>query len=194
MKYICLILILSSSLHAQVPHVNTGDLIEESKINALVAKINSLTSDIQLLQKQIMPVGTVISSVLTLAQYRTQNGDCWNLMDGSSLASTNELKSIYGFNQLPQAMTYGTFIRQNINGRQIGSYQSDEIKSHNHSFENHPSIIFRITSSATGFSPSTNWGGSNHQPTIGYSGSDETLAKNIAVNMFIKFKKQCNFN
>ena len=55
-----------------------------------------------------MPIGSVIISALTLAQFQTQNGTGWVLMDGTSCAGT-AYATLTTFSLLPDAQ--GRFLR-----------------------------------------------------------------------------------
>lgn len=90
-------------------------------------------------------IGDVKYSVLPLAQFQTQNGDCWRLMDGTTLPVGNALRGLTSWTEVPDAR--GVFLRSHddrttaSNEREdpdrdentaIGTSQQDAIQSHRH--------------------------------------------------------------
>ncbi|MCR9253697.1 MAG: hypothetical protein NXI20_24995 [bacterium] len=99
-------------------------------------------------------LGTVVYSILEPSQFRAINGHGWVLMDGGlDLYNTyakqwgdTKLAAISGLQKLPDAR--GVFLRgMNVGqdstigdtqkNRKIGSYQSDQFKTHNHKYINY---------------------------------------------------------
>lgn len=89
-------------------------------------------------------VGDVKYSILSPTQFAAENGDCWQVMDGSPIDDGKRLKEVYGFDNVPDMS--GLFIRaaevnsvysaNNDPGRTPGSLvaelQEDENKEHTH--------------------------------------------------------------
>lgn len=137
------------------------------------------------------PVGTIKSSMLTLAQFQAQNGTGWVLADGGSCVGSS-YATLTGFTTVPDAR--GLTLRGKNNGRSdgnqnpdgdstLGTYQADGIGSHNHGTYSSPN----------------NWmtnGGNNNQGVIyvnnngtiqnNAGAANETRMKNITVNWFIR--------
>jgi len=114
-------------------------------------------------------VGDVKHSILNEAQFKQVNGDCWVPMDGRTLATTDKLRQITGMTSLPNGG--GLFIRSqefansaNFDDNRdtnspIASFQSESLKSHDHS-------------ASLSVSGSTSNGGS-HSHTTGVPGRSE---------------------
>jgi hypothetical protein len=115
-----------------------------------------------------MPIGSVLHSMLTLAQIQSTYGTGWVLMDGSSCAGSS-FATITGITTLPDAT--GRFLRGKNNGsgnnsageESLGAYEADQVTG---------------TSIASGSGYA--FLGSN-STSVG-----ETRPRNITVNIFIK--------
>lgn len=70
----------------------------------------------------ILPVGTIIHSMLTTAQFQTQYGTNWVLADGSSCTGT-KYASVTGATTVPDMR--GKFLRGKNNGASGASYNPD---------------------------------------------------------------------
>lgn len=138
------------------------------------------------------PVGMIVPSMLTLAQFQSINGISWVLADGASAAGSN-YATITGNANLPDLR--GMFLRGKNNGRvdtnqdpdgerSLGNLQADQFKSHKHDM-----IVYDSAGSGnnypTDYYPNTSVPGTN-TTSIQPTGGDETRPKNIAVNYFIK--------
>jgi hypothetical protein len=145
-------------------------------------------------------VGDIRSSMLNEAQFQSQNGPSWVLMDGRSVAGS-EYENITGNSTIPDAR--GMFLRGKNNGRTdgfedpagervLGDFQEDAFQGHVH-------VAPQITDGAGlgRFATSqqddvTVFGNLNTSDPItdGVNGTprtdSETRVKNIAVNHFIK--------
>lgn len=155
-------------------------------------------------------IGDVKQSVLTTTQFSGIHGDCWRLMDGSSIVGS-DLSNLTGKQNVPNATTEGTFFRQLPQGsdRTIGDFQADENKEHNHIQSPH----FHYDS--TGYGGGGYWGSTqlgagnsffNHSDGFASnanktnsvtainqnSGGAESRPKNISLNFFIKINNNCN--
>jgi hypothetical protein len=85
-------------------------------------------------------VGDVKMSILEPDDFIAENGDCWVLMDGRALNSSDRLAQIKNWQQVPDAR--GTFIRgYDPSGANdpdrganppVGSYQGDSFGAHTH--------------------------------------------------------------
>lgn len=122
----------------------------ESTINTLSAdldtaesNVSTLTLDISTLETQLetftdLPIGTVISSMMTPTDFTSTMGDDWVLADGRS--STMEYYT--AFNQLNIPDMRGQFLRGMNEGRSdgnedpddrtVGSLQDDAFQGHKH--------------------------------------------------------------
>jgi hypothetical protein len=87
-------------------------------------------------------VGDIKYSILNPSQFAAVNGDCWVPLDGRPMAGSDLLAQITGLNTLPDVG--GAFLRAQefpnspdrdpgrTSGSQVGTVQTDELKSHNH--------------------------------------------------------------
>ena len=136
----------------------------------------------------ILPVGTIIHSMLSTAQFATEYGDNWVLADGRSVTGT-KYALVTGLTTLPDMR--GAFLRGKNNGSTrnpdgdltLGIYSADKFASHNHTF-----VIGGSSSSSNG-----GYGRviadsafSANSASTGASGGNETAPKSITVNIFIK--------
>lgn len=181
-------LLFSLGVHAQITDVSSCSPIQANKLNELIQKVHELSYKVIELEKKILTIGSIVHSLLNLSQYQMENGDCWRAMDGFVLSGTDELKSLYGYNNIPNASS--RFLRNSgASSSPLGLTQEDEIKSHSH-FEK------RSTGAGGGgglVGTSGHWGLNNANSSISTNntGGDETRPKNLTVNLFIKFKKSC---
>lgn len=133
----------------------------------------------------ILPVGTIIHSMLSVAQFEGQYGDNWVLADGRSITGTL-YASVTGLTTLPDMR--GRFLRgkgaNNPDGDlALGAYTADKFASHAHRFggtgwSGHlPNII-----------PEIEFGGLQLSTlaTTTSAGGNETAPKSITVNIFIR--------
>lgn len=182
-------LLFSNMALAQIAPVTSGNLIEASKINELINKINKL-------EQKVVPLGTIFSSLLDETQYQAENGNCWVKMNNQSIAGT-DFATLTGMNTLPNAQ--GRFLR-NIGGdaAPLRTTQDDLFKSHDHG-------IYTATNSNQSYNldsrPNYNqignisWQGAQDlNSRTDSQGGIETRPKNLSVNFFIKVNRICNFN
>ncbi len=153
-------------------------------LNDSIARVKSMA---------ILPIGTVVASILTPAKFSELMGAdsvYWKLAD-SSTAST-EFFAATGVSNIPDLR--GAFLR-GINAgratttgdpageRTVGSYQADELKSHSHTVLQHyvggANQQYGVFASLNELNIS--------RATSAYGG-DETRPRNVAVYWYIKVK------
>ena len=139
--------------------------------------INNLFGGLNV-QSLVLPVGTVIHSMLTVDQFQAEASSSWILANGQDCTGS-KYTSITGFTTVPD-MT-GRFLRgkgtNNPDGdRPLGEYHADKVISHNHTGG---------ANTAAGFAVNPNEGATIGAGT-GYYGGNETAPKSITVNIFIK--------
>lgn len=148
-------------------------------------------------------LGDVKYSLLSLSKFQQANGRGWVLMQGQNKAAlgiTTE-SSVFDYydssnelvDTLPDAR--GLFFRGKNNGRSadswqdpggerlLGSKQVDDFKSHTHSYVHRSAGPNRSDGTV-------DWA-SLGNGTTGATGGDETRPRNIAVNIFVKVKRNC---
>jgi hypothetical protein len=131
----------------------------------------------------ILPIGTIIHSMLTTSQFASEYGDNWVLADGRSVTGT-KYALVTGNTTIPDMR--GAFLRAkgstyNPDGDlALGTYSADKFASHTHSIGQ--------TLSTTPASGGNGFAGGDYalQTGMGASGSNETAPKSITVNVFIR--------
>jgi hypothetical protein len=175
--------------------VQFNNPVSEAALSAIGGAINGLLS-------VILPVGTVVASMLTQTQFNAQVGSGnWKLADGSSSAGTT-YQAVTGFSTLPDLRS--VFLRGKDNGRglnpngdlALGTFTSDVFASHNHGVNDpghfHNYDAFRTSGAgATGQAfPSSGNNMTTTTNTTGISiaaaGGNETAPKTVTINYFIR--------
>lgn len=139
---------------------------------------------------QYLPIGSVIHSMLTEAQFQAEAGSGWVLANGQTVTGSR-YATITGASTVPD-MT-GRFLRgkgaNNPDGDlALGTYTADKFKSHNHSGN--------YLSTATGDGTRSGYASDIYYDSV-YSvisgttnvtpdGGNETAPKSITVNIFIR--------
>lgn len=134
----------------------------------------------------ILPVGTVIHSMLTTAQFASEYGDNWVLADGRSATGTR-YAAVTGLSTIPDMR--GVFLRgkgatYNPDGDlALGTYSTDKYLSHAHTV----TMWSGAGGSSGGYTQySSNFDTSlSNQPTNA-AGNNETAPRSITVNIFIR--------
>jgi hypothetical protein len=141
-------------------------------------------------------VGDIRYSILSEAQFRALHGTEWELLQGQPVPRDSELIEYWGDRNLPDAR--GVFLRSRNHNRDrqqgcpagdlnCGSYQDDQLKSHNHStFSNHHS---HVLAHGTWKTPSPYGYPNGGEHNTSNTGGSETRPRNITVNTFIKVRE-----
>lgn len=157
---------------------------------------------------KLLPVGTILPSTLTDAEFSAENGTAdWRLCDGRDCSGT-----IYaGIKSVTRVPDFrGAFLRGRNNGRNDGrqnpdgeialaiggsdlanaqatGYQADEFKSHTHTYSDQYYPETGAGGSSRGLDTGERYDGNTFRtPTSDPSGGNETRSKNYTVNYFIK--------
>lgn len=147
----------------------------------------------------ILPVGTVLHSMLSVAQFQAQYGTNWVLADGSSCTGT-KYASVTGATTLPDMR--GRFLRgkSHASGNNpdgdlaLGTYTADRTGPHNHQQRVRlgTSSVDASVPSGAGFGPvytsnytEVNESASGPLNTKNNTGT-ETAPRSITVNIFIR--------
>lgn len=157
-------------------------LAQETPDAATLEAVTRTQSD----PNSVGPIGTVVASMLSEAQFQRIAGSGWILADGRSVAGS--LYARYTNRQAAPDLR-GMFLRGQNNNRtdgnqnpelkQVGELQSDEFKSHSHSVP-HPS---GRDGNRSGHQDA--WFG-NGGTSTGAAGGPETRPRNITVNYLIR--------
>lgn len=157
---------------------------------------------------KLLPIGTVLPSTLTSAQFASENGtSSWLLCDGGSCAGS-AYASLTGKTFVPDFR--GAFLRGKNNGRTDGrenpdgevslatggsslansqatGYSGDQFKSHTHTYSDQYYPATGGSGSARGLDTGERYDGNTFRtPTSDPTGDNETRPKNYTVNYFIK--------
>jgi hypothetical protein len=133
----------------------------------------------------ILPVGTIIHSMLTTTQFAAEYGDNWVLADGRSVTGS-KYAAVTSNSTIPDMR--GAFLRgkgttYNPDGDlAVGTYTGDKLYTHNHSFSSYE----LGTGGGTPGVGYTSAGGTLNTITVSTSGGNETAPKSITVNIFIR--------
>ena len=138
----------------------------------------------------ILPVGTIIHSMLTTTQFAAEYGTNWILADGSSVTGS-KYAAVTGNSTVPD-MT-GRFLRgkgaNNPDGDlALGTYSVDKYKSHQHTIYADLTGGGSLSASSVIGDAQINPGTQAYETTgnILASGDNETAPKSITVNIFIR--------
>ena len=159
--------------------------VSESMIQGMGGAINYLLDS-------ILPVGSVVSSMLTTAQYQGETSTGWVLADGGSCAGS-DYAVLTGNSTVPDLR--GVFIRGKNNGRStatgnssgnlaLGTYEADQFAAHTHPYE------YKTPSAAAGGSDGggdTDRGLNTISTVTSSTGTGtETRTRNVTLNYFIR--------
>ena len=157
------------------------------------------------------PVGDIMYSILPEAQFQMLHGDQWELLRGQKVPLNSDLRQYWQGSHLPDAR--GVFLRSGNHERskaegnpdgdlEVGTYQSDSFKKHNHGGGNHTHTFQceRYASRVPRLDSCENtlaWHPPKHiahkidqsGKIINDEGGSETRPRNISVNTFIKIRE-----
>lgn len=143
------------------------------------------------------PLGSVVQSLLTEAEFQIEYGNNWVLMDGRSVVGSDyQLLDPGNPSRVVVPDARGQFLRGKNNGRTdgnenpdgdlaLGIFQDEEVGQHTHDIQN----ISLLASGASGGGNRYVSGGSL---TTDSSTGNETRPKNITVNYFIKINNEAS--
>ena len=181
---------------ADTPSSTATQQQEAARFRSAVSEalLQSIQANINYLLTAVLPLGSVVHSLLTEAQFQAINGVGWVLEDGRSI-STSALALLTGITVLPDSR--GRFLRGKNNGRSgatgnpdgdvaLGTTQDDQFLSHVHGLTN--------DSSAEQYGGSGRGDGNDGDDyetnpvtlTVQASGGNETRPRNITHNIFVR--------
>ena len=145
--------------------------------------LTGLAVDNRTLSEMNAEIGSIRTTMKDPALFSNETLGTWYLMDGRSCAGT-QYETDFGASNVPDMYTEGTFLRQAKPGRTVGTYESDELKSHEHTIgvtgaddNNHSGNGDYVADSDASYKGTR---------TTNHTGGSETRPKNIAVNYMIK--------
>jgi len=160
------------------------------------------------IKKDPNPVGSTIQSMLTEAQFQTEFGTNWVLMDGRSV-SGSDYETITTESTIPDAR--GMFLRGKNNTRMdgnedsegerlLGSYQLDKTRMPRNTafgtqaYRSQSNLQGRVSDGGGGIGDIVAGGPffarNNSYVTIDSGGDAETQPRNICINIFIKINNE----
>jgi hypothetical protein len=131
----------------------------------------------------ILPVGTIIHSMLSVAQFSSEYGDNWVIADGRGVIGSR-YEQITGVSAIPDMR--GVFLRgkgaaYNPDGDlALGTYSADKYASHSHN------VPFGTSGTTIAIYTSTSANTRSAQVPTDVSGGNETSPKSVTVNIFIR--------
>lgn len=184
--------IAQSSAPVVQESIASGGPVSQSAISAIGAVANFCLAN-------VLPVGSIIPSMLDLSTFQTETGTNWVLADGASHVGS-QYNLLTGQTNVPDLR--GAGMRGKNNGRSdgyqnpdgdvaLGTFQSDAFASHTHGI----TIVGGPGSNGVLASTSGNRGAGNdgdrysttyNTLSINNTGGNETRMKNVTVNYFIR--------
>jgi hypothetical protein len=159
------------------------------------------------LNNSTFQIGDIKESILNEIKFKGLHGDCWVLMSGQNIA-TSDL-GLYGeMSNLPNLTDNGEFLRQATSSVLVGTIQGDAIRNitgshmdgirspiYNTTAGNSGAFVagpYRVGPTASTASGSyagypLNFDASRVVPT-----ANENRPKSISINMFVKINNECN--
>lgn len=182
----------------------------------IINQVQANTKEIVIPEKDTGNIGEIRYSILTEEQFQKIYGKEWILMDGRDIREEElHTSGLWTQNNIPD--TRGVFLRCKNNGRSdgkqnpggdlaVGSYQSDEFKSHKHGGGNHNHPLWcewdasRVWKGGPSINNTMAWSPPNHRhghvdhsgEIIQPEGGSETRPRCITVNAFIKVRRTLN--
>lgn len=172
-----------STTPIQVEAVRFRSGVSEATLQAMGGAINALLA-------AVLPIGSIVHSMLTEAQFQELTSEGWVLADGGDCTSST-YATVTGNTTVPDLQ--GVFLRGKNHARStgtgntagdlaLGTYTADNFKAHTHS-------VAGTLLSAIGGDIETD-GGSElsriDQTVSGSSGGGETQPRHVTVNIFIR--------
>jgi len=150
--------------------------------------------DLNTISKAEAKVGDFKWSRLDVSNFGNEHLGTWLLCNGQT-ASGTEYQTLTGESNVPDAISDGTFLRQAKAGRNLGSYEADENKSHSHGIDTSGyGTIHQLQSHIAAWGPHAGQGGGELSTRDGTSSApisinsqgSEARPKNLALNLFVK--------
>jgi hypothetical protein len=147
------------------------------------------------------PIGMIVDSMLTEAQFQALNGTGWILADGRNIGGS-AYATITGQTTAPDLR--GIYRRGKNNGRSdgnqdvagertLGNFQNDAMQGHIHQFTTFFNAGYSSAGASQGTGGSSGPGNTVGPVNDGVNGGPRTAAetrvKNLAVNVFIKINE-----
>ena len=139
-------------------------------------------------KKLSQPIGSIVTSMLTEVQFQSINGDDWVLADGRSVIGT-VYETVTALSTLPDLR--GVTLRGKNNGRIDGNEDPDGERALG-SFQNHGTASHTHTQRGSNSSVQAGSGlinaplAATTNTGVNSGAANETRAKNVAINYFIK--------
>jgi hypothetical protein len=176
--------------YVQQPGVQYNKPVSEASLEQLGGPINGLLSI-------MLPVGSIIHSMLTEIQFQDQIGNpspaTWVLADGRDVTGSL-FTEVTGFTLIPDLR--GIFVRGKNNGRSdghqnpdgdlaLGTYTGDKFASHLHTYT-YSRTTAQISNNTSGGVINFPYDQLTTTENTSSAGGNETAPKNVTVNIFIR--------
>jgi hypothetical protein len=181
---------------SDTPSNSSPQQVEASRFRSSVSEalLQSMQGNINYLLASVLPIGSVVHSLLTEAQFQAICGTGWVLCDGRNVAAS-DFAVLTGITNLPDAR--GRFLRGKNNGRAgatgnpdgelgLAASQDDMYASHTHGIASSNLVGSNGTLDTDEGSEKKNADPASAALSIDASGGNETRPRNITVNIFIR--------
>jgi hypothetical protein len=179
---------------SDTPNSTTRQQQEAARFRSAVSEalVQGMQGNINYLLASILPVGSVVASMLTEAQFQDEASDGWVIADGRNV-SASAYALLTGFTTAPDLR--GVFIRGKNDARSsatgnsggdkaLGTYEADQFAAHTHPY------LYRVPNAGSGGSD----GGGDTDRALSDINSDtssagtgtETRPRSVTINYFIR--------
>ena len=173
----------SSSARIQIEATRFGSSVSESLVQSMGGAINFLLN-------AVLPVGSIIDTMLSEAQFQASAGTGWVLSDGRSVVGSQyqittgatTIPDLRGVFRRGRNYARSTSTGDTGGSKAVGTYTADQFKSHTHTYGGLYTDSFRDVD-----------GGSERYRTIPLSGEHtsatggaETSPRCVTVNVMIR--------
>jgi len=165
--------IVGAKKKIQQESVDYRSAISETTFSAMGSSINWI------IENSTHALGTVVTSMLTLAQYQSELNSTWVLCDGASCVGS-DYETLSSNSTVPDLVTSNRFLRQATNDGELGNTQTSANLSHSHSYNDYN------VSTGAGITAAGALGVVDTGRTTGLDGGSESRPHNLKVNHFIK--------
>ncbi len=185
--------VTSARKKIQVEEVDYRSAVSESTFTKMAGSVNWI------IDNSTFALGTIVTSMLTLAQFQSELNSTWVLCDGASVVGS-DYETLTSNSNVPDLVTNNRFLRQATNDGAVGTTQASANLSHTHvqnngadgsTFGTTP-MKYQISGSGSSvYFPPTYGTGTNSDRVLGNvatagSGGSESRPNNMQVNHFIK--------
>lgn len=186
--------VTSAKKKIQVEEVDYRSAVSESTFTKMAGSVNWI------IDNSTFALGTIVASMLTLAQFQSELNSTWVLMNGDSVVGS-DYETLTGNSNVPDMFTDERFLRQATNDGALGATQVSANLSHTHlqnegaNISTFGTVPMKYQSGGSGSQTYTEPGFGSSTPgsdrvlqtvPTNSSGGSESRPNNMQVNHFIK--------